>query len=109
MGFYILDSHEVGARSKLAMLKAIPGAEEYKGPGWPDVAVEVGRGRYPIIWIDNGNFEACAIAYDSRELYRQRNGLAGRPYKIFTVPIEELVKLKPQLTEWLRGERNWRE
>lgn len=106
MGFYLFDSHEVGPTGKLAKLKAIPGAALWDGDTPPKLFRS--DGNYPVYWVDNGTFEAVAIAYDKRELDRLTEGMEGRPYECYLVPTEELVKLKPHLAEYLRGERSWR-
>ena len=106
MGYYILDSHEVGPRGKLALVEAIPGAVEAEFTptewDWRD------RSTYPVCWVDNGTFQAVGIAIDKKELDRFTTGMNGRPFKWFFIPTEELVKLKPALAEYLRGEKSWR-
>lgn len=106
MGFYIFDSHEVGVNGKLAMLKAIPGAARWDGDTPP--RLYRADGNYPVCWVDNGTFESVGIAYDERELGRFMEGMAGRSHEWYLVPTEELVKLRPHLAEYLRGERGWR-
>lgn len=106
MGFYLFDSHEVGPVGKLARLKAIPGVAVWDGDTPPKLyRVD---GNYPVCWIDSGTFEAVAIAYDKQELRRFVEGMQGRRNEWYLVPTEELVKLKPHLADYLRGERSWR-
>jgi len=107
MGFYIFDSHEVGPNGKLAKLRALPGAAEWDGDTSPNLWKP--DGNYPVCWVDNFVYEAVGIAYDRHELTRFAEGMHGRPHRWFLVPTEELVKLRPHLAEYLRGERSWRE
>lgn len=106
MGFYIFDSHEVGPVNKLAMLKAIPGVAKWDGDTPPNLFKP--DGNYPVCWVDNDTFEAVAIAYDNQELRRFAEGMRFRSHMWYLVPTEELVKLRPHLAEYLRGERSWR-
>src|SRR6266496_6665904 len=75
MGYYILDSHEVGPRGKLALVEAIPGAVEAEFTptewDWRD------RSTYPVYWVDNGTFQAVGIAIDKKELDRFTTGMNG--------------------------------
>lgn len=108
MGFYLFDSHEVGPAGKLGMVQAIPGVIEAEHTplsfNWKRKL-----DAYPVCWVQNEVYEAVAIAYDAKELTRFATGMVGRPHKWFFVPTEELVKLRPHLVEYLRGERSWRE
>lgn len=109
MGFYIFDSHEVGATGKLEMVQQIPGATEVSQHLLPTVVAANKQGFYPVCWVDNEIFEAVAIAYDDDELKRFLHGMAGRAHLWFLVPTEELIKMRPMLAEYLRGQRGWRE
>lgn len=108
MGFYIFDSHEVGARDKLAMLRELPGAK-LLSTGPLTTRPYIKRGEYVVCWVDNGTFEAVGIVYDDKELHRFKEGMNGRSHEWFAVPIKVLVKLRPHLAEYLCGQRNWRE
>lgn len=109
MGFYIFDSHEVGAKGKLARVQAIPGVMELAThPLQADLFIRKHK-KYPVCWVDNGTFEGVGVVYDDQELRRFVEGMDGRYNRWFLVPTEELVKLKPHLAEYLRGERSWRE
>ena len=103
MGYYLFDGHEVG-RTKLELLRSIPGAVPSSTYPLTDF-----RHFYPVCWINSGAFEAVGIAIDAQELDRFVTGMHGRPHQWFVVPTEELVKLKPHLTEYLRRERSWQE
>lgn len=108
MGFYIFDSHEVGECGKLERLRQIPGAVELEYTPH-NIEWRSNPSAYPVCWVDNAVFEACGIAFDEREFRRFTTGMSGRPFKWFLVPTDELVKLRPHLAEYLRGERDWRE
>lgn len=108
MGFYIFDSDQVGPKGKLAMLRDLPGAVPLiDAPASTEIIKKTGK--YPVCWMDNQIFEAVGIAIDDHELRRFVTGMAGRDHVWYLVPTEELVRLKPHLAEYLRGERSWSE
>lgn len=47
----------------------------------------------PVVWINNGPFTAAGIAYDERELNSFQNGISGRPFRLFTAPVDRLNSL----------------
>lgn len=107
MGFYLLDATEHEPTGKVQTLMALPGAVLLS-----DAPDKLAPGRITICVVDNGTFQAAGIAFDQQELEVFKGGRGAyydtRPRQWLTLPVEEVVKLKPHLAEYLRGERDWR-
>ena len=101
MGHYL----EVPERNnKRAQLIKLHGAEDIGLP--PASLARVPKGKTLICVVENGPFDAAGIAYSDEEL-KEFKVLDGRPRTWLLMDTEEVVKMKPNLAEYLRGERDW--
>jgi len=101
MGYYL----EVPERNnKRAQLIKLHGAEDAGFP--PANLAQVPKGKMLICVVENGVFDAAGIAYSDEELKRFK-APDSRPKTWLLIDTEEVVKMMPHLTEYLRGERDW--
>jgi len=103
MGFY-LDLPE--AHGKALQLRRDHAAEVIS---MPKHFRDVPRDKTLVCVVQNPTFDAAAICFDHQELLRFALGLYDRPVEWLLLNTDEVIKMKPHLAEYLRGERNWRE
>lgn len=102
MGFYI----EVAeAKQKAMQLKRDHNAQVILRP---TLLNEIPKGKTLICVMENGLFDAAGIIYSQEELEAFSEASTGRPRTWLLMDTEEVVKLKPHLADYLRGERSWR-
>lgn len=73
----------------------------------PEHLKDVPEGMTLICVVENGRFDAAAIVYSDDELRAFSSDGTSRPRTWMLMDTKEVVSMKPQLAEYLRGQKSW--
>lgn len=73
----------------------------------PDKLSDISKDKVLVCVIENGTFDAAAICFSQEELEAFHYDGTDRRRTWLTLDLEEVVKMKTHLEEYLRGEKPW--
>jgi hypothetical protein len=94
MGYYI---ETASHKNKAQWLR--DNAKAVNAPGERNIGT---HDMIPVVVVDNGPFEAAAIAYDRNELEVFTDRTDPRPRECLLVPRDEVIKLCPEVEHALK-------